>query len=127
MRRRALALSIAAVLSGCTVGPDYRRPEIPAPAAWRLGNAEAASISNAAWWDEFQDPVLTSLVRKAVESNKDLAIATATLDQAFVRYGITRSALFPQVDGGASAGPQRSSESGPAPVIPGRSTLDDDD
>src|SRR5882757_9466164 len=127
MRRSAVALSIAATLSGCIVGPDYRRPETPAPAAWRLGIAEAGEISNAAWWEQFQDPALSSLVRKALENNKDLAIATANVDQAFAQYGITRSALFPQVDGGASAARQRSSENGPVPIAPGRPTLNDYD
>src|SRR5258708_12974983 len=125
--RPTLALSIVAMLSACTVGPDYRRPEVSAPATWRLGSAEAGEISNAAWWEQFQDPALSNLIRTAIESNKDLAIATANVDQAFAQYGITRSALFPQVDSGASAARQRSSESGPVPVIPGRPTLNDYD
>src|SRR5258708_32053175 len=125
--RPTLALSIVAMLSACTVGPDYRRPEVSAPATWRLGSAEAGEISNAAWWEQFQDPALSNLIRTAIESNKDLAIATANVDQAFAQYGITRSALFPQLDSGASAARQRSSESGPVPVIPGRPTLNDYD
>ncbi|HZF26856.1 MAG TPA: hypothetical protein VEZ88_11395, partial [Steroidobacteraceae bacterium] len=75
-------------LSGCMVGPDYRRPEIEAPASWRVDKAEAGEISNLAWWEQFQDPVLARLVDQAIENNKDLEIATANVDQAFAQYGI---------------------------------------
>src|SRR2546421_11397155 len=102
MSRHFLALLLAAPLSACMVGPDYRRPEIEAPASWRLETAQAGEISNVVWWEQFQDPVLASLVRRTLENNKDLAIATANVDQAFARYGITRSALFPQGDADAA-------------------------
>jgi multidrug efflux system outer membrane protein len=125
MRRCALALSIAAALSGCTVGPDYRRPEVATPAAWRIGSAEASEISNVAWWEQFQDPVLSGLVGSAIRNNKDLAIATAHVEQAFAQYGITRSALFPQVGSDASAARLRAGENGPAPVAPGHATFND--
>src|SRR5882757_7976476 len=97
------ALGVFAVaLSGCAVGPDYRRPDVEVPPGWRLGTTEGAEISNVAWWDQFQDPVLAELVRTALQNNKDLQIATANVDQAFAQYGITRSAQFPQVTAGAN-------------------------
>ena len=55
----------------CMVGPDYQRPEVEVPAAWRFGATEAGEISNIAWWDQFEDPVLSSLVRTALANNKD--------------------------------------------------------
>ena len=126
MKPTTLALLVAAILSGCTIGPDYRRPDVSAPAAWRLGQTEAREISNAAWWEQFSDPALSNLVRKAIENNKDLEIATANVDQAFAQYGIIRSALFPRVDGGASAVRQRASENaGPVPVPSGRAAFND--
>jgi len=97
------ALLLSAALSACMVGPDYRRPDIDVPAAWRLGPTEAAEISNIAWWDQFDDPVLSSLVRTALANNKDLKVATANVDQAAAQLGIVRSAQFPQVDANASA------------------------
>src|SRR5258706_3984303 len=104
------ALGVFAVaLSGCAVGPDYRRPDVEVPPGWRLGTTEGAEISNVAWWDQFQDPVLAELVRTALENNKDLQIATANVDQAFAQYGITRSAQFPQVTAGANAARERAS------------------
>src|SRR5712671_665258 len=119
------ALLLAAVLSACTVGPDYRRPEVEAPASWRMETAEAGEISNVVWWEQFQDPVLTDLVRRTLENNKDLEIATANVDAAFAQYGITRSALFPQVDADASRTRQRLSENAFPPLPPGQKAFND--
>src|ERR1700694_5331766 len=112
-------------LSACMVGPDYKRPAVDAPSAWRIGTTEAGEISNVVWWDQFQDPALSNLVRVSLENNKDLAIATANVDQAFAQYGITRSALYPQVNGGASASRQRASETTPLGAPPGNQTFND--
>jgi len=103
VRNGAVALLLAVPLSACMVGPDYRRPEVEVPVAWRLGPTEAGEISNIAWWDQFQDPALSQLVRTALENNKDLAIATANVDQAAAQYGIVHSAEFPQLSAGATA------------------------
>ena len=122
VRTCMLALLLAAPLSACMVGPDYRRPEVEVPVAWRLGATEAGEISNIAWWDQFQDPVLSNLVRTALANNKDLEIATANVDQAFAQYGIVRSAQFPQLNASASAARERSSAN---TVLPGGRTFSD--
>ena len=109
LRNCVVALLLAVPLSACMVGPDYRRPEVDLPGAWRLGATEAGEISNIVWWDQFQDPVLSNLVRTALANNKDLQIATANVDQAFAQYGIVRSAQFPQLNAGASVVRERSS------------------
>src|SRR5256884_948877 len=122
VRNCALGLLLAVPLSACMVGPDYRRPEVEVPVAWRLGATEAGEISNIAWWDQFQDPVLSNLVRTALANNKDLEIATANVDQAFAQYGIVRSAQFPQLNASASAARERSSAN---TVLPGGRTFSD--
>jgi len=110
-RKWALVSLAVALFSACTVGPDYRRPEIDIPTAWRVSDSEAIQISNIAWWDQFRDPVLSGLVRTALANNKDLRIATANVDQAAAQYGIVRSAQFPEVSAGASAARSRLSAS----------------
>jgi multidrug efflux system outer membrane protein len=115
VRKGALALLLAVPLSACTVGPDYLRPDIDVPAGWRLGATEASAMANIAWWDQFQDPVLSDLVRTALANNKDLAIATANVDQAVAQYGIVRSAQFPQVNASVSAARERGSANAPLP------------
>jgi outer membrane protein, multidrug efflux system len=124
MRQLALVLPLA--LAACTVGPDYRRPAIETPASWRSSAGEAAEVANLAWWEQFQDPVLTALVVDAVRNSKDLKIATANVEAAFAQYGITRSALFPQVDASASAARERASRNaGPVPLPSGGRTFND--
>jgi multidrug efflux system outer membrane protein len=122
LREAAVALLLVVPLSACMVGPDYRRPEVEVPAAWRLGETEAGILSNIAWWDQFEDPALSDLVRTALANNKDLKIATANVDQAFAQYGIARSAQFPQVNGGVSVARERSSANAP---LPGGRTVND--
>ena len=123
LRGISAALVLGLALSACTVGPDYHRPDVDVPPAWRLGATEAEEISNAAWWDQFQDPVLSDLVHTALANNKDLQIATANIDQALAQYGITRSAQFPQINLGASASRQK--ESANAPQSRGSGTFND--
>src|SRR5437588_2666229 len=122
VRTCMLALLLAAPLSACMVGPVYRRPEVDVPAAWRLGATEAGELSNIAWWDQFQDPVLSNLVRTALANDKDLEIATANVDQAFAQYGIVRSAQSPQLTASASSARERSSAN---TVLPGGRTFSD--
>jgi multidrug efflux system outer membrane protein len=96
------SLFVVAVLSACTVGPDYTRPPLDMPADWRVSAAEASEVSNAAWWDAFQDPALTKLVAESIAGSLDLKAAVARVEQARAQYGLARSALFPQVNGDAS-------------------------
>jgi multidrug efflux system outer membrane protein len=71
MRRALGCLMTALVLSGCLVGPDYRRPEIAVPSTFRGATPEAAqdarSFGDLEWWKVFQDEQLQNLVRIALE------------------------------------------------------------
>jgi outer membrane protein, multidrug efflux system len=103
VRNSAIVFLLAVPLCACMVGPDYGRPEIDVPSAWRLGATETGEISNIAWWDQFQDPVLSDMVRTALGNNKDVKVAAANVDQAAAQYGIVRSAQFPELNAGATA------------------------
>jgi multidrug efflux system outer membrane protein len=106
-----LALLLALLPAACTVGPDYQRPDVEVPSGWRFGTTTAGSeIPEVAWWEQFEDPVLSSLVLSALANNKDVAIATANVDQAAAQYGIARSAQFPEVNANASATREKVSE-----------------
>lgn len=107
IRRLAVtALALLALLAaGCVLGPNYQRPEIPVPPAWRdLPATEAQSLANTPWWEMFDDPQLQELIRIALAENKDLLIATERIEEARARYGFTRADLYPRVDGSATAG-----------------------
>jgi len=120
---RPAAAVAAVLLAACaSVGPDYARPALDLPSAWRVGQAEAGEISNAPWWDGFQDPALTKLVADTIAGSLDLRAAVARVDQARAQYGLARSAQFPQLNAdavGERAKASRNSFSG-AGIVPGR-------
>jgi outer membrane protein, multidrug efflux system len=100
--------------SGCTLGPDYVSPEVELPSQWRTNGDDVLQESEIVWWEQYGDPVITSLVRQAVSSNTDIQIATERVDEFAARVGIIRSEALPQVDAGAAASQsQFSRETGP--------------
>lgn len=111
MRRIVALLALGLVLAGCTLGPDYRRPAIPTPEAWRDGQPppDPASLADLTWWELFKDEELRGLVHVALEANKDLRIAVTRVEQARAVLGITRAARFPDINAGASATTNRTS------------------
>src|SRR5260221_14716832 len=82
--RRSIALvSMAfacALVAGCTVGPNYVKPAVDSPLAWRIDYTQAADVANTRWWEQFDDPVLTSLIETSLKENRDLLIAAARVD-----------------------------------------------
>ncbi len=109
--RRVLAFGLAALATnGCTVGPDYRRPAVEAPAAYRFEPAEAAVAADAQWWRQFGDPVLDALIADALANNDDVKIAAANVERAAAVLTTTRAPLFPQVGYDGTGGKYRFSE-----------------
>jgi multidrug efflux system outer membrane protein len=97
--KAALTATLPLVISGCMLGPDYQRPEVPEPAAFRggEGKAQAESIADANWETVATDPVLQELIRDAISNNLDLRTAAARVTEARARYGIAKSFLYPSV------------------------------
>jgi multidrug efflux system outer membrane protein len=95
----------AAVLAGCAIGPDYKRPVVAEPPTFRgQATAEALSFADAPWWEAFQDPILKGLIQDALRNNYDVAIAAARVQEARANLGVARSDYFPSLDYGAAAG-----------------------
>jgi multidrug efflux system outer membrane protein len=94
----AVAMACACFLGACTLGPDYLRPELPAPAP-QASAEQVESITTAAWEALAADPVMQKLVDEAIANNLDLRTATARVAEARAQYGIARSFLFPEVGG----------------------------
>src|SRR5262249_52710784 len=110
MHRIVASLTLSLALFGCMVGPDYQRPQVDVPQIWRVEDKTAQAITNTAWWEQYNDPVLNELVQSALQDNKDVKIAAARIDQFLGLYTTTRAALFPQVFTGSTASRQRLSE-----------------
>ena len=106
--RALTVLLVAGAAAGCTVGPDYTRPLVTVPDAYRGAAApeptaaDAVSIGDQAWWDVFQDDQLQALIRTAPHQNRDLRIAATRILEAQAQLGISRADQFPIVDAGAS-------------------------
>jgi multidrug efflux system outer membrane protein len=118
MRARiAMAAAFAAALPACTMGPDYTRPALDVPAAYRTPTAPIAA-DEGAWWKAFGDPVLDALVDEAIAHNYNLAIATANVEAAAGVLAQSRSQLFPQVGYLANGQRQRVPDTGLVALLP---------
>jgi multidrug efflux system outer membrane protein len=105
MRRALLAACAAVALTGCTVGPNYKRPPVQAPPQFRAGepNPTQLSLGNMKWFDLFQDDVLRALIKEALRSNYDIGIAEQRVLASEGQLMAIRSALFPHLNGQAAA------------------------
>jgi multidrug efflux system outer membrane protein len=105
--KRFLLLAIVVLLTGCAVGPNYKRPTVNVPTDYRdsmaAQTATASSLGNEKWWDVYQDPVLVQLVHTALQQNYDVRIAATRVLEAQAQVGITRANQFPSASVGASA------------------------
>jgi multidrug efflux system outer membrane protein len=107
---------LAALAGGCTVGPNYKRPVVDTPAAYRSAEANAAidtqSLADQQWTAVFQDEALQSLIRLALEQGYDVRAAAARVLEAEARLGITRADQFPTVSAGVGEVGQRTAVTG---------------
>jgi outer membrane protein, multidrug efflux system len=105
LSRGLTAVLVSSLVGGCAVGPNYHKPDVPIPSAYRdlsdnpQAQAQAASFADLPWWQVFQDPQLQDLIRTALKQNYDLRIATERINASRAQLAITRSSLFPQVQG----------------------------
>ena len=114
MSKSLLALAVAAfTLGGCSLIPDYQRPEAPVAAQYPQGPAyspnEAANQAAAeqGWRQFFHDPALQQLIQTALVNNRDLRVAALNIDAYAAQYRIQRADLFPAVTADASGSRQR--------------------
>jgi multidrug efflux system outer membrane protein len=112
-RRAAVAL-VAMLASACTVGPNYRRPPVTMPDAFRSQAARSdvareVSFADERWSTVFDDEALQRLITTALAENFDLQIAASRILQARAVLGITRADQFPTIDGQASGQASRNS------------------
>src|SRR3954463_11558907 len=115
------------MLAGCTtVGPDYKRPEIPLPKEYGepapSQTAPSATIS-ADWWRLYQDPKLDELVASGRKSNADVRLAIARVQEAEGALREVRAAIFPEVNATASYSRQGVSTVSQPPVPAGIATV----
>jgi NodT family efflux transporter outer membrane factor (OMF) lipoprotein len=94
-----MALAVMLALAGCTVGPDFVIPEAPVPDQWSQADGAVVSqtpVERAEWWEAFNDPVLSALIRTAYENNYSLKVAGLRVLEARAQLGIAVGEFFPQ-------------------------------
>ncbi|MDE3244370.1 MAG: efflux transporter outer membrane subunit [Nitrospirota bacterium] len=101
--RSLLLIALSLLSISCAVGPDYTKPDPLKPEAFRMAETEGSSIANLPWWELLQDEELQKLIRIALEENKDLQQATATIEEFEARLFIARTDFAPQLSGTVNA------------------------
>jgi NodT family efflux transporter outer membrane factor (OMF) lipoprotein len=114
-----LLLTVLAIATGgCAVGPNYQPPAVSAPTKWSeplAGGETNSGVELAAWWKQFHDAELDSLIQRAGQSNLDLHMAQARVREARAQYGIVVADFLPTVD--ASGSYARTETSHHQPVV----------
>lgn len=105
---KTLALTTVGLLSACSVGPDYVRPDIAVPASfkeapqgWKV--AQPGQVSSADWWEVFNDPILSNLESQVAINNQNIKFAEAQYRQARALVQENRADYFPVVAANAGA------------------------
>jgi multidrug efflux system outer membrane protein len=126
--RALAAASLAAVMGGCVMGPNFQRPETTPPIAWPYVTAVPADVPSKPvaraydgrlWWSVFKDPILDGLVDEAVRQNLDLQTATQRIEEARAQRGAAAAQGRPSVSGMGLGARQRSSENGLTSALTG--------
>src|SRR5262245_37201845 len=128
-----LAITGAFLLTACnrTVGPNYVRPDVHVPSAYRgadaaaeQASASAGSVADKPWPEVFQDPQLRQLIQTALQQNYDVRIAANRILQAEARLNVVRTDQKPTVEAGGSVGGQRATFGDAPPFTTGVYRLD---
>lgn len=116
------ALAGSLFLSGCAVGPDYKKPETPAPPAfvesgpWKTA-APRDQLPKGTWWSIYHDSVIDRLEMQATQASPTIQAAVARRDQARALARFDRADLFPRLDVDASAERQRTAPTRTSPAV----------
>lgn len=123
LRSVPLVGAVLALLTGCSVGPNYKRPNTDVPASYRTLEApgmaatpaSANSLGDQKWWDVFQDEELQKLIRTALQQNYDTRIAAARVLEAQAQVGLARANQLPNVNVTGTGTGLRNPATGPIP------------
>ncbi|HTT01344.1 MAG TPA: efflux transporter outer membrane subunit [Steroidobacteraceae bacterium] len=105
--RTLWAMVLALGLGACSLGPAYRKPDIPPPAAWQASTQEPVAWPSTEWWRGFKSAELDDLIAGAERANDDLAAAVARVHQAEAQVRIDTAPLLPTLDASGTGTRQR--------------------
>lgn len=96
--------------TGCAFGPDYKRPDMNPPQKWTHQPEDSTHKINLKWWENFNDPILSDLMKDAAQENLDLKAAEARILQARAKLRGIVANLFPQINVDGTISRNRRSE-----------------
>ncbi|AXC10938.1 Heavy metal RND efflux outer membrane protein, CzcC family [Acidisarcina polymorpha] len=133
--------SASLLLAGCTVGPNYKRPDAPVPPAYKENGGTTATVPppngtwkqaepadnviRGKWWELYGDPQLNALEEKVAVSNQTLKAATEQYLSAREKVQVSRASYYPSLTVGPSASRERQSQNRPLHVPGSKSTYSD--
>jgi len=100
---RILLILPSLLLAACAMGPDYLRPRVDVAEKFRMTGVEGESIANLRWWELLQDETLQQLIQQALQENKDLKQAVASVEEFQARLNTARMGFVPNMDINANA------------------------
>lgn len=103
--RKLLWVLALSGIAGCTIGPDYQRPDVEIPSSFRAHLTDSAAGVAGPWWGQFGSPTLAKLVSEGLKNNLDLQRASVRIEQFRGQLQTVRAGLFPQL--GLGLGAQR--------------------
>lgn len=122
MRSTLISVGCFCLLTGCAVGPNYKRPTVQTPdfrqPAQTAAPVDKNSLADVKFADLFHDDTITTLVQTAIKQSYDLQAATERVLEARAQLGITQSQFYPQLSAGASYTATRTSTVGAFNIVP---------
>jgi len=96
---KLLLIALAVTPLGCSVGPDFARPDPHVPAAWSATSTASSSVNTdpqtvVSWWTTFQEPTLSSLIERSTASSLDLRAAVLRITEARTQREVAAAAFF---------------------------------
>jgi multidrug efflux system outer membrane protein len=110
---------IALLVSSCSVGPNFTKPVVDTPEAYRMDYSTDTSFVNMAWWELFEDTILQNIILTTLENNRDLKVAALRMQESELQMGIVRSNLYPQINYSAGASVEASTDGSSGDFSPG--------
>ena len=125
--RSSVATTLCVVaLSGCALGPDYRRPQLELPAAYSEPYKAADEALRNDWWTLYNDATLNTLVAEALRQSADIKIAVAQVEEAQALLGQANASIFPEIDLAGNASRARVSTITATPIPANAPIIRDD-
>lgn len=103
MKRLICVVVLGFLIAGCKLGPDYVRPPVKSPEAWREKSKTDSTLANLPWWELFKDETLQGLIKTALAENKNAGIALERIEEARAQLGIAKADYYPEVRGTGAA------------------------